>query len=82
MVERFGPTIVGVTWHPSFVLPAKQKVPQAQEHVRRALESAFELAELGERPVLCLGEKAFHKMAPWLRGGVKKWQRGWWRLRV
>lgn len=79
--EAFKPTIVGVTWNPSFVMPVKQKVPQAQPFLARALESAFMLAEQhGERPCLCLGDKAFHTLMPHLRGGVKKWQRGWWRL--
>lgn len=78
VIAKFSPTVVGVTWHPSFALPGK--TPQTRIMIKRALETAFELADLGEKPALCLGGKAFELLMPTLDGNVKRWQRGFWRL--
>src|SRR5690606_5110726 len=50
-LRKFNPTVVGVTWHPSLLIPAKQQMPQGQIFACRALAAAFELSDLGERPL-------------------------------
>lgn len=63
------------TYHPSAIF---QK-PQFEEFVKESMKRAWEESHVkGQRPMVLMGLKAMNLVAPYLKGGMKKWQRGYW----
>lgn len=66
-------------WNPNALIvtfnPALLFLNPAQElFIKRAFEKAVGLAHLGYRPLVVCGDEALNMYAPWLQGGLKRWQ--------
>jgi hypothetical protein len=73
-LNYFNPNIWGVTFHPAEVF----RSPREKKFILAALVRLQEHIEAGDRPCLLLGVKAMNQFAPWLSGGMKRWQNHWW----
>ena len=77
-INEFNPDIYIVTFHPAACLSYRS--PQFLQFLIKAHQMAKKFAAEGRRPCLLLGQKAMNLKAPWLRGGVKKWNRHFWEV--
>jgi len=75
-LDEFNPDIFIVTFHPAACLPFR--TPQFFPFLVRAHELAKKFMEEGRRPLILMGDKAMNLKAPWLEGGVKRWERHFW----
>lgn len=67
---EFDPNWIIHTYHPSAIF----KKPQVVEFVKRAMKDAWAMRKT-HRPLVTMGVKAMNLTEPWLKGGLKKWQR-------
>lgn len=68
------PNVWIVTIAPSMLL----KSPNQAVFLHRAMAKAADFSQRGYRPCVLMGEEAKEKYAPWLNGGLKKWQGHTW----
>lgn len=71
---NFAPNAFVVALHPAALL--RSSAPM--KLVKAAVGRGVKLLKLGYRPLVCMGDKPMSVVAPWLKGGVKKWNGHWW----
>ena len=69
---RFDPNWIIHTYHPKDIF----KKPQLVEYVKEAMKKAWSMRK-EFRPLVTMGAKPMNLTEPWLRGGLKKWQRSY-----
>lgn len=75
-LNSFGEDLYIVTWHPAAIF----RTPPLVKFVMRSFQLAQQRVAEGRRPLLLCGDKAVSLKMPWLKGGVKRWQRSEWEV--
>lgn len=73
-LRSFNPNAFVIGMHPAALLRSSA----AMRLVRKAVELTKWLADVGYRPCLIMGDKGMGIVAPYLDGGVKRWNRHYW----
>lgn len=73
-LRSFNPNAFVVAMHPAALLRSSA----AMRLVKKAVERTAWLARVGYRPCLLMGDKPMSIVAPFLTGGVKRWNGHYW----
>lgn len=73
-LAAWSPNIFVVT----FGLDKQIETPAFQPLAIASIKKAWKFAQDGYRPIVLLGSETLSFVAPWLKGGVKRWQGHWW----